>query len=550
MESTFSGAASTIGASEFEFDDLVVNSQVYRRTLAAARFRDSRTRREQVEDEGDLIDLSESLANEKEDDDTLLADLRSLSFSVKNESDHSQASTDDKAERELLATIRSCQASDKNITNSIENQVEEPSSENAKSHQYLNVQVEEHAEVNGNTLGYLNIANVAHGHKGLPQATNSKMTLDGSSPGPTNREVLLIMPHGTSAKLLSSTATSDQSVSAEDFDTVMTRPKAWHVFWKITGDDAIFEQANWPELRRQCIMWEIFQTEMFYLRQLEVWLKLYRDQLLARWPPVLENAQKFAQSLFGHIEEIKAINVKYLFHPLRSRYLDQGHLILGFSDIFDEWLNHAQDVYMDYCTDFLRTESLVQKELHSNQRFYQYTQDMISHPDARKLGWATYIRAPIHQLRKYVVLIKNYTKYSRQSSKANDEKMILRLRAFVQECGTKVADAERQIEDSKFRNGLDVYQHVSTSAFADRSSVRKLHFQDYLYTRDYRRRTRRVGFLSAWRKVHVILYDDYLVVTTKASGETRHDPETPKELQLYMEVSGLLKTPSKPPLLI
>ncbi len=59
----------------------------------------------------------------------------------------------------------------------------------------------------------------------------------------------------------------------------MADPKEWHDFWKITKES---ETVNNAEILRQYELWEIFQTAMFYMRQLELWLKLYRVQLLAR----------------------------------------------------------------------------------------------------------------------------------------------------------------------------------------------------------------------------------------------------------------------------
>jgi hypothetical protein len=166
---------------------------------------------------------------------------------------------------------------------------------------------------------------------------------------------------------------------------------------------------------------------MFYMRQLEVWLKLYRDQLLARWPPIVENAQEFTHNIFRHIAEIEAINTAYLLRPLRFRYLEQGPLVTAFSDIFDLWLSRAQRVYADYCTDYLRSESLVQNDIRSNPKFSQFMQDMRSHPDARRLGWDTYIRAPIHQLHKYLLLLKTSSKHNVGISQANDKETLSRI---------------------------------------------------------------------------------------------------------------------------
>jgi hypothetical protein len=66
----FLDGSSTIGSAEFDFDDDVVNSTVYRRAMAAAKQHSSTRRKVKSVVEGDLIDLSEV----ESDDDTEIAD--------------------------------------------------------------------------------------------------------------------------------------------------------------------------------------------------------------------------------------------------------------------------------------------------------------------------------------------------------------------------------------------------------------------------------------------------------------------------------------------
>lgn len=322
-ESTFGGVASTVGASEFKFDDVIVNFQVYRRTLAAAHFRNFPRSGEQLEVEGDLIDLSGPSAKEKEDEDTLMADLRSLSFSAGNEKDGPYTSLQNNAAKRSLVELQLFHPSGNTHTGSLNTKVEEFLPDNSKRLDYLNLGVEEQSEVNVKGLEYLDLEDLVHGHTRLSQSANRSTTLSASLPRSSDRE-LAATPREIPLGQNSVVAPSNQSISAEDLEILMAQPKEWHDFWDTTIDSAIFERINKAEITRRYELWEIFQTEMFYMRQLEVWLKLYHDQLLARWPPIVENAQEFTHNVFRHIEEIKAINTEYLFHPLRFRYLDQG----------------------------------------------------------------------------------------------------------------------------------------------------------------------------------------------------------------------------------
>lgn len=71
--------SSTIGSAEFDFDDDVVNSTVYRRAMATATKRHKNIKRTKSVVEGDLIDLSElGLDDETEMAESSTRDLEEL----------------------------------------------------------------------------------------------------------------------------------------------------------------------------------------------------------------------------------------------------------------------------------------------------------------------------------------------------------------------------------------------------------------------------------------------------------------------------------------
>ncbi len=159
---------------------------------------------------------------------------------------------------------------------------------------------------------------------------------------------------------------------------------------------------------------------------------------------------------------------------------------------------------------------------------------MRSHLDARRLGWDTYIRAPIHRLHKFLLLLKTSSKHNVGISQASDKETILRLRGFVQVCDIKVADTLRQIEDRMLRDerGDDSDLHIWRPTFANRSIKQNVPFRGDLYMHGHHR----MSFLSSWLKVHAILYDDCLVLATEGSSDTRQNPGAQNKLQRSMKV--------------
>ena len=523
-DSTFGVTASTIGTAEFDFDDIIVNSQVYRRTLAAARLRKSRPKRDYADAEGDLIDFSEPSGDDPVDNATVLADLRSLSFPVKNETGADISAYNDMRERRSQP-LQSNQVSANTRRRSVKMQINDIPSDDSNRLGYLNLEHEEDAPTNANDIDYPNLENHAQDHAHPPQSTNKNMNSSTSLPVVRNREIMVARAPETA---IGQSRFNGHVFDVQDFDSLMADPKEWVDFWKITIDHPVHVSASRGEISRQCVLWEIFQTEMLYVRQLDVGLKIYRDHLLARWPPVLGQVRELTHIVFAQIEEIKSISTEYLLYPMKARYLEQGICVSDFANIFDEWLDRASQVYWGYCTDYSRRVSLLKTRIRNSPKLHQFMEDIRSHPDTSKLSWDTYVGAPIHQLHKYTLLLKKSSRLNQQASKASEERILLRLKKFVKVCDSRIADTARGIEDTKFVHGRegDLSKRVWIPAFADRLSERKILYRSDLYMRE----RHRLNILSTWLKVHVIACDDYLVLARKMGTEARLEP--------YKTVSG------------
>ena len=198
-ESGFGDATSTVGASEFEFDDLIVNSQVYRRALAAARLRNPRLRGEKADAEGNLIDLSEPSENEPGppgDHETFLADLRSLSFPMKNESDDVQVSPYVDTRERAYKQPRSLQASENLNIRSLETKVEEGLLYKADGPESSDLRAKDPL-VKPRRLGCRNLEDLAHIRTCLSQITEQERVMDKSSTIATSPGVFAAPSHET-----------------------------------------------------------------------------------------------------------------------------------------------------------------------------------------------------------------------------------------------------------------------------------------------------------------------------------------------------------------
>jgi hypothetical protein len=97
----FLDGSSTVGSAEFDFDDDVVNSTVYRRAMARVQRQQSLRQKVRSVVEGDLIDFSE-FHSDDDNEDTIGAASRDLEELVPRSSVHRQSPTLETLEEEPI----------------------------------------------------------------------------------------------------------------------------------------------------------------------------------------------------------------------------------------------------------------------------------------------------------------------------------------------------------------------------------------------------------------------------------------------------------------
>ncbi|KAI4120201.1 MAG: hypothetical protein LQ338_007185 [Usnochroma carphineum] len=230
----------------------------------------------------------------------------------------------------------------------------------------------------------------------------------------------------------------------------------WATFYKISKET--IEQTNKKEIERQNILHEIITTEDAYMDQLNVLRVLYRDELNRWQPPIIAPKRKdsFLDEVFGRADAIKQVNEDYLLAQLKYRQQEQGPWIVGFSDIFREWVRKARVAYIGYAEDFPKASSLVRQEADRNVLFRQFLDQMREHERSKRLGWDTYLKSPITRLQRYGLLLGSVHKTMLQESeeKSNLQTAIDEIKAVTLECDNKVAEQGKIVTLSELQSKL------------------------------------------------------------------------------------------------
>ena len=287
----------------------------------------------------------------------------------------------------------------------------------------------------------------------------------------------------------------------------------WVTSYKLKEEDLAGRDKK--EIERQNVLHEIITTEMSYIASLDIVRVVYRDALIQSQSPIIHSKRlsTFCREVFGLIDEVKRVNENYLLAQLKYRQRDQGPWVVGFSDIFREWIRKAKSVYIDYAGGFPHADFLVRKEASKNLLFRQFLDQARDDRRSNRLEWDTYLKSPITRLQRYSLLLITVLKCTVKDSeeKLNLQFAIDEIKAVTHECNAKVKEMGKKMQLLEYNDKLKLRRGM------DKEVVLNLdHLGRELIIRGDLLRMSGKGF--QWVDVHAILFDHYLVLAKRVVG--------------------------------
>ena len=280
----------------------------------------------------------------------------------------------------------------------------------------------------------------------------------------------------------------------------------WSTFFKLAKES--LEGVHKKEIERQNNLHEIVMSEDSFMDQLNVLRIIYRDELSSWQPPIIAKNKitKFTTSVFGKVEAIKDVNENYLLAQLKYRQKEQGPWIIGFSDIFREWIRKARIAYIEYAAGFPYATYLVRREADKNLLFRQFLDQARDNKLSNRLDWNTYLKAPITRLQRYTLLLGTVLKNMTQDTeeKATLATAIEEIKAVTLECDAKVDEQTKKVEMIELQSKLFLRPGMDGVALNLDHLGRELIFQGDLQRAGANRFT--------WLETHAILFDHYFVL--------------------------------------
>jgi hypothetical protein len=306
----------------------------------------------------------------------------------------------------------------------------------------------------------------------------------------------------------------------------------WVTFFKVTKEQ--LEGSTKKEIQRQNNLHEIVMSEDTYMDQINVLRVLYRDDLSTWQPPIIAKAKisKFVTSVFGKVEAIKEVNENYLLAQLKYRQKEQGPWVIGFSDIFREWIRKARTAYIEYASGFPYATYLVRREADRNILFRQFLDQARDNKLSGRLDWNTYLKAPITRLQRYTLLLGTVLANMTQDTeeKTNLSTAIEEIKAVTLECDTKVDEQSKKVEIIELQSKLSLRHGMEDVRLNLDHLGRELLFEGDLQRAGANRFT--------WLETHAILFDHYFIL---AKTNVHRDSTGGRRREFY-DVSKLVST--------
>lgn len=311
-----------------------------------------------------------------------------------------------------------------------------------------------------------------------------------------------------------------KKVDLDDLDPENAKTIDWHVFYGLTKED--IESRPKKEVERQNILHEIVTGEETYIKQLDLFRTLYRDDLRARNPPILkpDRQDKFLTAVFGKLDTVLSVNKDNLLAQLKYRQQEQGPWITGFSDIFREWIRKAKTDYIEYANGYPRAQYMVRKEASRNVMFKRFLEEKQRHKAMSKQDWTHFLITPLQRLQRYILLLESidHKTVTENEEKMNLQKAIAEIKAVTMECDAKVDETNRRVEMMEL----------------DRMLVLRPGFQSILNLDHLGRQLIMHGELTRlgsrgvrWVDSHALLFDHYLIlakaVVSRDGRDTKFD---------------------------
>ncbi|KAH7105901.1 Dbl-like domain-containing protein [Auriculariales sp. MPI-PUGE-AT-0066] len=307
------------------------------------------------------------------------------------------------------------------------------------------------------------------------------------------------------------------------FQNAMGRGNTGKLQWHDLVAPEVRETIQKKEAKRQAIIFEVIQTEMVYVKDLEMIFTLFVQPLQNANPPIIprERMIQFIKDVFYNINDLYKHHRRML-DKLHKIQRDEHPNIRSLSEpIFDAALNW-REAYMEYIPHYPIAAYRIEDEMATNPAFKSFVDQATRQPDARRLDIKAFVNRPIPRLLRYELLLKAILDETPADHEDHDS--IPQILEIIKDLGKAtepgVSAAKQKVELWRYNAHL-VFKPGEMVDMDLLDETRTLIHTGKLL------RQPETGFeWSGWSELFVLLFDNYLVLTKpkEKDGVTKYHP--------------------------
>ncbi|KAI8142369.1 hypothetical protein BJV82DRAFT_516682 [Fennellomyces sp. T-0311] len=303
--------------------------------------------------------------------------------------------------------------------------------------------------------------------------------------------------------------------------------------WMNTVSKQIFESVSPMERKRQEVIFELAQTEAYFVRELEYVNKMWIKPLRRKDIISADRREKFINKVFCNIMTIHEVNLRFL-SALRARQ-SEGPIVAQIGDVVLDFVVNLEP-FLLYGSRQHEAKYMVDMERATNPKFRSFAEETERHSSSRRLELDGYLTKPTTRLSRYTLILDAILKCT--PAEHPDQTNIPKATDTIKRFLTRVNE-----ENGKAKNRFDLDRIEQKLLF--KTEKVDLHLAD-----ENRQFIKQVKLRKAPNpdspEYHLLLFDHYLVIT-KIKYIKRHERYVVKRRPIPLELLDVSLQQTSPP---
>ncbi|GAA5909349.1 hypothetical protein JCM6882_000959 [Rhodosporidiobolus microsporus] len=291
--------------------------------------------------------------------------------------------------------------------------------------------------------------------------------------------------------------------------------------WATSVPPSVLEALSKKEIALQNNIFELISGEQQYLDDLGLLETGFIEPLTAAQPPIIPPSRlpSFLSSILLNHRTVRSHSSSFL-SALRAKQAE-APVVSGIGKVVFSAALEWEQAYHEYGVQFELAGFLVREEMDHNPRFKEFVLDFRRHPSARRNELDYFLRRIVQRHSRYPMQLETILKHTEDDGTAARTAEIEYLKQAYAVVHQQLKDISRDKEEVDKKVKLREFNRDLVRKQGDMLDLELLDDSRRFFRAErVFRRPEGSGFTDQFQEAHLILFDNYLVLT-KAPREDR-----------------------------